>query len=366
MKNLKLFETHQQYEAAESSLILPNVSFCLDTPNVVHYKPRRCEETSVYEIVGTPSYPATVDGADSSFDITVNYRRTDTDTACTDTVTEGTDTVTVEIGANPSTSNTRTVTGTVDYYGNEIEYSIEQSKMTYKITYTAPVKLSQTTNTDAPGLHTNAFNTSIVSHTFEDGIGTIIFADEVLTIGQWAFHTCSGLTSINIPDSVTSIGVQAFNNCSGLTSIDIPNSVRRIGNGAFYNCTGLISIVIPDNVTSIGSSTFINCYSLTSCTIGSGITSIGKSTFYKCSGLTSVSIPSGVTNIGSDAFSNCSGLTSITTEAAIPPTLESSTGGMKVFENTNNCPIYVPGDSVNTYKATSGWNDYASRIQAIP
>ena len=39
MKNLKLFETHQQYEAAESSLILPNVSFCLDTPNVVHYNP---------------------------------------------------------------------------------------------------------------------------------------------------------------------------------------------------------------------------------------------------------------------------------------------------------------------------------------
>ena len=60
--------------------------------------------------------------------MTVNYQRTDTNIYCQETVTEGTDTVTVEIGQNPSTSSTRTVTGTVDYYGNEIEYSVTQSK----------------------------------------------------------------------------------------------------------------------------------------------------------------------------------------------------------------------------------------------
>jgi len=36
---LKQFSTHAEYEAAQSSLVLPNVSFCLDTPNDVHYNP---------------------------------------------------------------------------------------------------------------------------------------------------------------------------------------------------------------------------------------------------------------------------------------------------------------------------------------
>ena len=39
MKYIKKFSTHAEYEAAESSLILPNVSFCVDTPNEVHYNP---------------------------------------------------------------------------------------------------------------------------------------------------------------------------------------------------------------------------------------------------------------------------------------------------------------------------------------
>ena len=39
MNYIKLFNTHAEYEAAQSSLILPNVSFCKDTPNEVHYNP---------------------------------------------------------------------------------------------------------------------------------------------------------------------------------------------------------------------------------------------------------------------------------------------------------------------------------------
>lgn len=38
-KYLKLFETTAAYEAAQSNLILPNVSVCKDQPTVVHYNP---------------------------------------------------------------------------------------------------------------------------------------------------------------------------------------------------------------------------------------------------------------------------------------------------------------------------------------
>jgi len=40
--------------------------------------------------------------------------------------------------------------------------------------------------------------------------------------------------------------------------------------------------------------------------------------------------------------------------------------GASAFNDTNNCPIYVPSESVEAYKSASGWSNYASRIQPIP
>ena len=181
-------------------------------------------------------------------------------------------------------------------------------------------------------------------------IPSILGGFPVTSIGNSAFHNCSGLTSVTIPNSVTNIGNNAFYNCSGLTSVTIPDSVTSNGNGAFSGCSNLTVIqidvsdmarwatntfnstppiprgtrrlfadgeevtvlIIPDSVTSIGKSAFYNCSGLTSVTIPNSVTNIGNNAFSNCSGLTSVTIPDSVTSIGNGAFSGCSGLTSVT------------------------------------------------------
>ena len=91
------------------------------------------------------------------------------------------------------------------------------------------------------------------------------------------------------------------------------------------------------------------------------VVTIGGYAFSGCSSLTAITIGDRITSIGEGAFDNCSSFTSITVNATTPPTLAGS-----VFTSTNDCPIYVPAASVETYKRANRWSDYASRIQAIP
>ena len=190
----------------------------------------------------------------------------------------------------------------------------------------------------------------------------------VTNIAEWAFSSCTNLTSITLPDGVVTIGDYAFMNCSSLTSITIPNSVTSIGNGAFNGSTLVVAavhlnsyalswceansvafipldangkpipftwtddgdsititrylgtdtdVVIPATidglpVTDMGKGAFASCTTLTSVTIPDSMTSIGDAVFYGCTSLTSITIPDSVTSIDICAFEHCTSLTSIT------------------------------------------------------
>lgn len=192
--------------------------------------------------------------------------------------------------------------------------------------------------------------------TLSFGSGTIISK-----VGTYdSAFSYSKISNIDL-NGVTLIGDFAFKNTSGFTSITIPSSVTSFGKSAFNKVSTLNSVTIDyaSNAT-LGDYQFSGS-SITSLTIGTHPTSIGKGMFRGCTGLTSIVIPSNISSINQYAFKDCSGLTSITVESTTPPTLGSS-----VFDGTNNCPIYVPPESVDAYKAASGWSNYASRIQAIP
>lgn len=91
------------------------------------------------------------------------------------------------------------------------------------ITYSASEKLTETTSNKTSGLHTNAFNANIVSHDFANGVGTIIFDDDITALYDFAFYSAA-LTQLALPSTVGSIGNSALSLISGSPIITIKAS----------------------------------------------------------------------------------------------------------------------------------------------
>ena len=192
------------------------------------------------------------------------------------------------------------------------------------------------------------------------GLTSVAIPEGVTSIEEETFEDCTGLTSVTIPNSVSTIKSSAFSYCNALTSVDIPNSVTSIEGHAFSCCDALTSINIPEGITSIEESTFSSCISLTSVTIPNSVTSIGDWAFSRCTALTSVTIPESVTSIGDYAFEDCRDLKSIQCDATVPPTL-----GENVFDGVrkHNCIIIVADGSLDDYKKADQWRDFYNNPQ---
>ena len=193
----------------------------------------------------------------------------------------------------------------------------------------------------------DVFGAGIVSNTYADGKGVIVFDGELTGVGDNAFIYCSNLASIELPKSVTSIGTAAFSGCGNLTSVTLHEGLVSIGNAAFRRCSGLESIVIPGSVTSIGELAFADCPGLMSMEVKSSNTVYSsegcnaifeKSTLTLIAGCASTDFPEGVIAIGDYAFKGGTAPSSLT----IPETV--TTIGKYAFDECAGLEyLAIPG-----------------------
>ena len=105
-------------------------------------------------------------------------------------------------------------------------------------------------------------------------------------------------------------------------------------------------------VTGIGKYCFYTNSNLTEIILPNTITTIEDWAFAECSNLVKLTLPENVTNIGQNVFKKTSKLENIKCLAATPPTC---TGDL-LFKD--GAIIYVPAESVDTYKRAMYWEVY--------
>lgn len=184
-------------------------------------------------------------------------------------------------------------------------------------------------------------------------ISSVTFGNNVKVIPDRLCYHMSNLQSpLVIPNSVVSIGEYAFSQCTGLTSVNIGGGI--VGKASFFQCTGLNSVTLGDGVTSIEQDAFYYCSGLTTITIPDSVTFIGTYAFQRCSGLTNITIGGGVDTISGYVFDGCTHLANIYMRRTVPPSVQSNT-----FVNVpSNANLHVPCGAGSSYQSAAYWNQF--------
>ncbi len=179
----------------------------------------------------------------------------------------------------------------------------------------------------------------------------------VTAIGTKAFYRIQSLTGVTIPNSVLSVGDYAFHWCLGLKSLNLGLGVTNIGASAFFECYALTNTIIPQSVMSIGSTAFGGCFKLTEMVIPDSVSNLGESIFLLCKSLKNLSIGQGVSSIGPAPCAGCYSLTNIAVDPANH--YYTSSNGV-LFDKAMTTIIDFPGGRSGTYAIPHGVHTIAA------
>lgn len=183
----------------------------------------------------------------------------------------------------------------------------------------------------------------------------------VNNIGRNAFSNTS-IKSIVFSDNVESVGDYSFSFCNNLTEIDL-NCVVRVGLAAFSGCNGLKEINMP-YVFEIESSAFSGCKVLENVVVSDELLSIKSGLFYNCTGLQKVVVGKRVGFISTSSFSYCKSLKEIYVTNPEPAKIESE----NVFDKAHldSCILYVPKGTITRFRLAYIWSRFKNIVEYSP
>ena len=123
---------------------------------------------------------------------------------------------------------------------------------------------------------------------------SVVFSDNVTAINTSLFSGSSKLASITIGSGVTEIGESAFRDAGTHESVEsvvvsMGDNVVTIGNNAFHNMSKMTAVTLSASLTTIGDDAFAST-GLTELTIPAKVTTIGQEAFAWNKNLASITI----------------------------------------------------------------------------
>jgi hypothetical protein len=186
------------------------------------------------------------------------------------------------------------------------------------------------------------------------------------TLLRWPseFSYASVIVSSYYYDKIGSYSFAGIDNLKHCIIAMYDGETIEIGNSAFYHCDNLESFNTVNepsstkvNISAIGNNVFANTAIKELNFLYSSFSTV-NGTFRNCLNLETLYLPKTVTQIGEEAFENCSKLVNMFIAATNPPSL--SVDAFNII--SDRMTIYVPSESVDMYKTTASWSDYADRI----
>jgi len=219
-----------------------------------------------------------------------------------------------------------------------------------------------------------SFDRAIVSNTYSDGKGVIVFDGPVTKVGDSAFSHYS-ITGVSLPNSIETIEGYAFFN-SDIESFHTPDNLKSVGACAFWLCEKL-SRIYGSHASSDEKALVLDDGTMAAYTYGNmdkdivipdGTKVLATYLFANCEQIETVTVPESLEEVGEEAFSGCTMLREIkgtNKHLADSRSFVNSNGYLAIWAGYGVTDYVVP-ESVGYYGSSTFCNNKTLHSLTLP